>query len=82
MEVPCTVSQFLPAAPDDYTSVTRLLNFTNTVTEHIINVPIINDDLVELTETFLSNLRLVSKVGVEVIIEPGEAVVNIHNDDG
>lgn len=69
-------------APDDYTSVTKLLNFTSSTTQFLISVPIINDDLVELNETFIANLTLVSKVGLDVIIDPGQAVINIISEDG
>ena len=69
-----------PSAPGDYTSVTRQLSFDNTTTEFNVSVPIIDDDLTELEETFLANFRLVSAVG-RVYIAPSQATVNIQSDD-
>ena len=75
---------YLSAATDDYINVTRLLNFTSSTTEHIINVTIINDQHAELTESFLTNLSLISNVSAHVIIDPGNAsaVIEIHSEDG
>ena len=70
-----------PSAPGDYTSVTRQLSFSSSATEFNVSVPIINDNLTELTESFLANLRLVSAVG-NVNVTPSRATVYIQNDDG
>ena len=51
------------------------------MTEFNVSVPIINDTLTELTESFLANLRLISADG-NVNIAPPQATVNIQNDDG
>ena len=75
-------SLILSTAPDDYTSTTKLFNFTSSNTEFDISVPIINDNLIELTEMFQANLRVVSKHGVEIILQPGQAIVNISSEDG
>ena len=75
-------SLILSTAPDDYISTTKLLNFTSSNTEFDISVPIINDNLIELTEMFQANLRVVSKHGVEIFLQPGQAVVNINSEDG
>ena len=74
--------QNISPAPDDYTNVTRLLNFTSSTTEFAITVPIVNDKLIELTESFLTNLSIVSKLGVEIILQPEQAVVSIRSEDG
>ena len=75
-------SLILSTAPDDYTSTTKLLNFTSSNTEFDISVPIINDNLIELTEMFQANLTVVSKHGVEIFLQPGQAIVNINSEDG
>ena len=74
----------LIAAPIDYTSAIRRVNFTNSTTEFIINLTIINDQLVELDESFIANLSLISSVGARVIIGPdnASAVVEIISEDG
>ena len=69
-----------PAAPGDYTSVTRQLSFNSAVTAFNVFVPIINDNLIEQVESFLANLRLVSAVG-SVSIAPPQATVSIQSDD-
>ena len=65
-------------------SENKPINFTNSTTEFIINVTIFNDQVAELTESFLTNLRLISSVSAHVIIDPGNAraVVEIHSEDG
>ena len=74
----------LSAAPSDYISAIRRVNFTSSNTEFIINVTIINDQLVELDESFIANLSLISSVGARVIIGPDNAsiVVEIISGDG
>ena len=69
-----------PSAPGDYTSVTRQLSFNSAATLFNVVVPIINDNLTELVESFLANLRLVSAVG-RVDIAPSQANINIQSDD-
>ena len=65
-------------------SENKLLNFSSSTTEFIINVTIINDQVAELTESFLTNLSLISSVSAHIIIDPGNAraVVEIHSEDG
>ena len=64
-------------------SETRV-NFTSLNTEFIINVTIINDQIVELDESFIANLSLISSVGARVIIGPynASAIVEIISGDG
>ena len=59
------------------------LNFTSTVTEHMINISIVNDSVVESIEQFFSNLQLLSmSTNVRVFINPAQATISIRSDDG
>ena len=72
---------FTSTAPADFAAVTRSFNFTSTVLEHIVTIPIVNDNVVETIERFFANLRLVS-FNALFQIDPVRATVNIMREDG
>ena len=75
---PCPLT---PTASADYSAVTLNFTFTSTVTERIVTISIVNDNVVETIERFFANLRLVS-ANVQVDISPSRATVNIRSEDG
>ena len=78
MHDPCPLT---PTAPADYTAFTISFTFTHTVTEHIVTIPTVNDNVVETIKGFFVNLRLVSS-NARFLINPARATVNIRSEDG
>ncbi|MBK7030042.1 MAG: tandem-95 repeat protein [Bacteroidales bacterium] len=65
--------------PDDYTSTSGTLTFAGTTTEtETFTVPIINDNIVEITETYLVNLSGISNA---LITFDSQATGTITDDD-
>ena len=63
----------------DYQPLTTDLTFSPTVKRIDINVTIVDDSIVELTETFEGQLTAVT-VGPNVILNPRRARINILDD--
>ena len=66
------------AAGMDYTSVSRNLTFNADLTIQVVEVPIIDDDIVEHSE--IINLTLVSTDSA-VILNPSTSTVTIEDVD-
>ncbi|MCV6631553.1 MAG: gliding motility-associated C-terminal domain-containing protein [Flavobacteriaceae bacterium] len=66
-------------ADTDYTSATGTLNFSNTVTEQTIVVPILDDSLIENVENFV--VRLTKNAAVIPNILTPEATISIIDND-
>ena len=62
------------AAGMDYTSVSRNLTFNDAITTEVVEIPIINDDIVEHSE--IINLTLVSTDSA-VILNPSTSTITI-----
>ena len=67
------------ADPDDYSSISTTLTFSNTTLSKQVEIPIINDTLLENEEQFTGNLREVS--GNPVLLDLHQTVVTIIDDD-
>ena len=68
----------LSKAEEDFTSVTLTTTFLAGETRASVSVPIIDDDMVEMTEIFTGSLSAVTE---SVIIGADTADVTIINDD-
>lgn len=66
-------------APDDYTNTPITVTFATAQTSQIVNIPIINDNLLENTETL--NLSLSNPTGGATIGSQNNAILNILDDD-
>ena len=66
--------------PEDYTSVVQDLTFSPSNTRIDVSIPIVDNNVLEGPEDFLSNLRLVT-TGAAVNVDPAEATINIADDD-
>ena len=73
---------FYLAAGSDYSATVTELSFTSTTTSRVIQVPITQDEVTELTERFRASLTLVEANGIQVTVSPSEAMVQIDDDDG
>ena len=62
----------------DYTNVSRSLTFNAAVTNQMVEVPIIDDQIVEHSEVI--NLTLVSTDSA-VILNPSTTTITIHDVD-
>ena len=62
----------------DYTPVSRSLTFNAAVTSQIVEVPIIDDHIVEHSE--IINLTLVSAYSA-VILNPSTSMINVEDVD-
>ena len=63
----------------DYSRTTSLLTFTPTVSSRDVDVPILQDDIVETDETFFGSL---DPQGQPAFVAPSEATVTILDNDG
>ena len=71
---------YLHTVGSDYTGVVqRLLTFDMNNSEFPIPIDIHDDDIHELDENFFGTL---STGDVDAILEPGQTIVRIQNDDG
>ena len=71
------------SAPPDYTSVTQALIFSNSSTFQTVQVPIVNDLTLELSEVFTASLALVQEsFNNHVKLIPTSVSVTISDDDG
>ena len=69
-------------APDDYTSVTnQQLTFGPGTTSIPVDIPIVNDNIVELEEQFTASLSL-GTTASNVQVDPDLATISITDDDG
>ena len=67
-------------APDDYTALTTVLTFSNTVTTQSLSINIVDDLVFEPTEHFNISLSTSSD---GCVIPPGNAIVPVYvMDDG
>ena len=66
--------------PEDYTSVVEDLIFSPSITQIGVPIPIVDDNVSEGPEDFLSTLRLVT-TGAAVNVDPAEAAITIGDDD-
>ena len=73
----------LTTAPSDYTAITdRLLLFDETTRTQTIVIAIVNDDKVEVNETFTAELSLISADAAQrLTIDPDKAIITIISDD-
>ena len=65
----------------DYQRVNRTLIFQPNENQKCFEVPILNDELDEGTESFLVDIISVPPSGV-VIGDPGRSIISITDDDG
>ena len=79
--LPLNAIDFTFPAPGDYTSVTQLLTFTPSTTQLSVSIPIIDDNVVESTEAFISQLTGLIPSDAAVILSPNEAVIQIIDND-
>lgn len=66
-------------APDDHTNTPITVNFASGETRKIIAIPLVNDTLIEKTETI--NLGLSNPTGGTAVGSQSTAVLNIFDDD-
>ena len=71
-------------APDDYEPVNQTLLFDATNTRRVVRITIVNDQILENDEDFLSRLALEPVDGDQpnVQIDPAEATLVIQDEDG
>ena len=71
----------LPTEDDDYTAVSRTIQFNQFTRSHHVSIPIIDDSSPESTETFTISLQLQSDTQ-NVVLVPSIARITIQDDDG
>ena len=69
-------------AGSDYTSTVVELVFSAAVCRHVVRVPITNDSFTEVNERFRASLSLVENNGINVVVDSGQAIVTIVDNDG
>lgn len=71
-------------APDDYEAVNQTLTFDATNTRTTVPITIVNDEVDENEENFISRLSLEPVVGdpPNVQLQPDQATLLIGDDDG
>ena len=69
------------SAPSDYTSVSQVLTFSSSLTAQFVQVPIVNDSVMELTEVFTASISLENS-NDHVELMPNSYSITISDDDG
>ena len=69
------------ATADDYTKITETITFTGTAMSNAVSVNIVNDDIVELTETFTVTLSVSGALPAATRLRDTVFTVNILDDD-
>ena len=70
---------FSLAGSEDYTSTTRVLEFGSSATRHLVEIPIVNDNIPESTEQFFSRLTLVQS-DADVQLVPDQTTIEITDN--
>jgi hypothetical protein len=82
------INFFLPhtnllAAPFDYATVSQVLTFSSSVTFQTMSVSIIDDNLLEINETFNASLALENATDAAgVVLQPDSVNITILDEDG
>ncbi len=66
---------------NDYLTIIETLIFNSTISTISVSIPIIDDDVDEITENFFADLALIT-VTDRVIVAPAVATVSIIDNDG
>ncbi len=66
---------------NDYLTTIETLIFNSTISTISVSIPIIDDDVDEITENFFADLALIT-VTDRVNVAPAEATVSIVDNDG
>ena len=69
-------------APMDYIWVSTILMFGACGTRHCVNVTIVNDDILEMPESFTVTLERTPGLDSRITLNPVDTVVEITDDDG
>lgn len=69
------------SAPSDYTSVSQVLTFSSSLIAQFLQVSIVNDSVMELTEVFTVSLSLENSSD-HVRLMPNSVSITISDDDG
>ena len=70
------------AAPSDYSTLNRTLTFDASTPQIEVVVSVTDDDFLEINETFLSRLVLLTtEVSARVNLDPAEATTVIQDND-
>ena len=69
------------AATSDYITISQVLTFCNSSTVQAVQVPIVNDSVLELSEVFTASISLAEDSNI-VELMPNSVSVTILDDDG
>ena len=69
-------------SPMDYVSVYTILEFDTCDTRHCTEIPIVNDMIVELTESFFVTLERTLGLDSRITLDPVNGEIEITDDDG
>ena len=73
---------FSTVAPMDYIDVSTILMFGACARRHCVNVSIVDDDVLEMTESFTVTLERISGLDSRITLDPVDGVIEITDDDG
>lgn len=77
----CTVITPLFSTENDYVGVQRELTFDNILTEHLVSVELMNNDIPEDTEMFTLRLSYFSEEDSSIVVIPDQMIISIIDDD-
>ena len=69
------------SAPSDYISVSQVLTFSSSITAQTVQVPIVDDLVMELSEVFTASISLENSSD-HVELMPNSISITISDDDG
>ena len=68
--------------PMDYIGVSTILIFGACETRHCVDVTIVDDEVLEMTESFRVTLERTPDLHMRITLDPVDGVVEITDDDG
>ena len=75
----CGTNSLSLVGSEDYTSTTRVLEFRSSATRHLVEIPIVNDNIPESTEQFFARLTLVQS-DADVQLVPDQTTIEITDN--
>lgn len=76
----CAIVSIVPSM--DYGALSTILMFDECDTRHCVNISIVDDLVLETTETVYVTLNRTADLDVRIQLEPVDAEIQIVDDDG
>ena len=84
IKITINIHQFVSflVSPMDYDSISEILEFGSCATQQCTEIPIVDDMIVELTESFFVTLERTPGLDSRITLDPVDGAIEITDDDG